>query len=105
MQRQRRSSVEHEFAGYFGQLVPKRPLRRRKNFKMRRKVVHTYSHKKRNSSLSQKNRSRNPHCRSHERLPKLTPTCASIICLSVICRQSYSCSTAVTEIVAFSYNA
>ena len=42
MQRQRRSPVEHEFSGYFGQLVPKRSLWRGKDFKMWRKVVHTY---------------------------------------------------------------
>ena len=41
MQRQRRSPVEHEFARYFGQFVPKRPLWRGKNFKMRQKVAHT----------------------------------------------------------------
>jgi hypothetical protein len=42
MQRERRSPVEHEFSGYFRQLVPNRPLWRGKNFKMRRKVVHTW---------------------------------------------------------------
>jgi len=42
---QRRSSVEHEFAGNFGQFVPKRPLRRRKNLEVRRKMVHVHTRK------------------------------------------------------------
>jgi hypothetical protein len=34
IQRERGSTVEYKFSGYFGQFVPKRPLWRGENFKM-----------------------------------------------------------------------